>query len=52
MGDAWHIHMGMTSSDVLDTGLSAQMKEAAELLIARLKIAEVLAEKSRKYNIL
>jgi adenylosuccinate lyase len=52
VGDASkYIHMGMTSSDVLDTGLSAQMKEAAELLIARLrKLREVLAEKSRKYK--
>jgi adenylosuccinate lyase len=46
-----YIHMGMTSSDVLDTALSAQMKEAAELLIARLrKLRDVLEEKARKYK--
>jgi len=27
------IHMGMTSSDVLDTALSLQMREAADMLI-------------------
>lgn len=52
VGDASkYIHMGMTSSDVLDTALSAQMKEAAELLIARLrKLRDILAEKARKYK--
>ena len=32
-----HIHYGMTSSDILDTTLSYQMKTAGELLLARLK---------------
>ncbi|MCR6544738.1 adenylosuccinate lyase [Dehalobacterium formicoaceticum] len=46
-----YIHMGMTSSDVLDTALSAQMREAADLLIARLrKLRSVLAEKAKKYK--
>src|SRR5260370_11515633 len=31
------IHLGLTSSDVLDTGLAAQIKEAGELLTAELK---------------
>ncbi len=31
-----HIHFGMTSSDVLDTALSCQMKAAGELLLADL----------------
>ncbi|MEL7566177.1 MAG: adenylosuccinate lyase [Dehalobacterium sp.] len=52
VGDASkYVHMGMTSSDVLDTALSAQMKQAAELLIARLrKLRDILAEKARKYK--
>lgn len=52
VGDASkYIHMGMTSSDVLDTALSAQMKEAAELLLARLrKLRDVLADKAKKYK--
>ena len=35
--EARFIHMGMTSSDVLDTATSLQLKEAGELLIAALK---------------
>ena len=31
-----HIHYGMTSSDILDTTLSYQMKSAGELLLSRL----------------
>src|SRR6202171_2657103 len=30
------IHLGLTSSDVLDTGLAAQIKEAGALLVASL----------------
>lgn len=42
-----HIHFGMTSSDVLDTALSYQMKTAAELILSRLKTLEaVLREKA------
>lgn len=35
--DSKYIHMGLTSSDVLDTALAAQMKEAGEAILARLK---------------
>ena len=31
------IHFGMTSSDVLDTGFALQLREAADLLLARLE---------------
>lgn len=31
--DARYIHMGMTSSDMIDTGLAVQMKQSAELII-------------------
>ena len=31
------VHYGMTSSDVLDTGLALQLREAADLLLARLE---------------
>jgi len=31
-----HLHYGMTSSDVLDTGLALQMREAANLLLEEL----------------
>ena len=46
-----YIHLGMTSSDVLDTALSCQMKEAADLLLARLrKLRDVLADKAFQYK--
>jgi adenylosuccinate lyase len=31
-----HLHYGMTSSDILDTGLALQMREAADLLLGEL----------------
>ncbi|HEX2982894.1 MAG TPA: lyase family protein, partial [Ignavibacteriales bacterium] len=31
-----HIHYGMTSSDILDTALSCQLKASGELLLKRL----------------
>ena len=31
------VHFGMTSSDVLDTGLALQLRAAADLLLARLE---------------
>src|SRR5258706_6852054 len=34
--DSRFIHYGMTSSDVLDTALSVQMKEAGELILKKL----------------
>lgn len=46
-----YIHLGMTSSDVLDTGLALQMKQAAGLLIRGLeRLKEVLASQARKYK--
>ena len=50
-----YIHMGMTSSDVLDTALSAQMAQAAEILIVKLRqLRDVLAvqAKTHKYSIM
>jgi len=35
-GGRW-IHYGMTSSDLLDTGLALQLREAADLILTRLK---------------
>src|SRR4030042_5414312 len=32
-----HIHYGMTSSDILDTTLSYQMKSAAEIILKKLE---------------
>ena len=45
------IHFGLTSSDVIDTGLSLQLVEAAELLSQDIKdLLSVLAEKAMKYK--
>ena len=41
VGDAGrYIHVGMTSSDVLDTGLSLQLKDSCELLLSEIENLE------------
>ncbi|MDN5364026.1 MAG: adenylosuccinate lyase [Eubacteriales bacterium] len=46
-----YIHMGMTSSDVVDTAQCLLMKEAGELLLRRLEtLRDVLREKAREYK--
>lgn len=45
------IHMGMTSSDVLDTCLAVQMKQSGESLLESLKrLKDVLASKAKEYK--
>jgi len=45
------IHLGMTSSDVLDTGLSVQMRESASLLLKDLQALEaVLARRACEFK--
>ncbi|MDO8602664.1 MAG: adenylosuccinate lyase [Candidatus Omnitrophota bacterium] len=45
------VHQGLTSSDVLDTGLSVMMKEAADIILDDLKILkEELRKKAKKYK--
>ncbi|MFA4967762.1 MAG: adenylosuccinate lyase [Candidatus Margulisiibacteriota bacterium] len=49
--DSRFIHMGMTSSDVVDTALALLMKEAAEMIIADIKdFIKVLKKKAREYK--
>jgi adenylosuccinate lyase len=46
-----HIHFGMTSSDILDTTLSYQMKSAGELLLTRLSdLKSALKEKAIQHK--
>jgi adenylosuccinate lyase len=46
-----YMHVGMTSSDVLDTCLAVQIKNAGELLLEDLNVlSEVLAIKAREYK--
>ncbi len=49
--DARYVHYGMTSSDVLDTGLSLQVKQASELLLKELdQLIEALKEQAQEHK--
>jgi adenylosuccinate lyase len=49
--EARYIHLGMTSSDVLDTCLAVQMKQAGEILLGGLgKLADVLARRAKEFK--
>ncbi len=52
VGDASkYLHLGMTSSDVLDTALAVQIKEAGELILKRLKeLRDVLLAKAKEHR--
>ncbi len=46
-----YVHLGMTSSDVIDTALSLQLLEASEILSQDIKeLIEVLGEKAIQYK--
>jgi adenylosuccinate lyase len=45
-----YVHFGLTSSDILDTGLSLQVQEASEILIRELKkLIVLLGEKAKEH---
>lgn len=45
------VHQGLTSSDVLDTGLSVMMKEAADIILEDLEVLKgELRKKAKKYK--
>jgi adenylosuccinate lyase len=49
--DARYLHMGLTTSDLLDTALSVQCIEASDILIADIKkMLQVLKQKALKYK--
>lgn len=49
--DSRYIHLGMTSSDVVDTALSVQMKQAGELLLKDLEaLRDVLARRAKEFK--
>jgi adenylosuccinate lyase len=49
--EAQYLHMGMTSSDIIDTSISVQCVEASEILIADMKkLLTVLKDKAKKYK--
>ncbi len=46
-----YIHLGMTSSDVLDTALAVQMKQSGELLLKDLEdLRDVLARRAKEFK--
>jgi adenylosuccinate lyase len=49
--DARYLHLGLTSSDLLDTTLGVQLKDASDILIADLnRLLDLLAKKAKKYK--
>ncbi|MCK4881490.1 MAG: adenylosuccinate lyase, partial [Candidatus Omnitrophica bacterium] len=49
--EARYLHMGLTSSDLLDTALSVQCVEASDILLADIKkTLLVLKQKAKKYK--
>src|SRR3989338_3625077 len=49
--EARYLHMGLTSSDLLDTALSVQCVEASDIILADLKkLLIVLKAKAKKYK--
>ncbi|MFH0847717.1 MAG: adenylosuccinate lyase [Chloroflexota bacterium] len=49
--EARYIHLGLTSSDIMDTALGLQLVEASEILLGDInRLIDVLAEKALKYK--
>ncbi|MCL4426366.1 MAG: lyase family protein, partial [Firmicutes bacterium] len=49
--DSRYFHYGLTSSDVVDTALSWQMREAADIILEDLeRLAAVIAGQARRYK--
>jgi len=49
--DSRYIHMGLTSSDILDTSLALLLKEASEILLADIdSLLAVLKKKALRYR--
>jgi adenylosuccinate lyase len=49
--DGRYLHLGMTSSDIIDTGLAVQLRQAADILIADVEtVMAALARRAREYR--
>ena len=49
--DSRYIHMGMTSSDLLDTSMALQCKEAGEIILGKLKVFKsCLRDKAKEHK--
>jgi len=50
-GDAKYMHVGLTSSDILDTTLGVQLKAATEILVDDLnRLLKILSKKAKTYK--
>ncbi|MEQ8201971.1 MAG: adenylosuccinate lyase [Syntrophomonadaceae bacterium] len=46
-----YIHLGLTSSDILDTGLALQMRDAADLIQAKLEtLKNIIGQLAKRYK--
>jgi len=49
--DARYLHLGLTSSDILDTALGVQLKAASDVLVEDVnRLLKLLAKKARRYK--
>lgn len=49
--DSKYIHLGLTSSDILDTGIAMQMRDSADIILAKLeKLKEIIKAQALKYK--
>ena len=49
--DARYLHMGMTSSDILDTGFSLQLREASDIILAGIdRFSTILRRKALQFK--
>ena len=49
--EARFIHLGMTSSDILDTGIAVQMKQSAEILLKDLEsFGNILSRRAKEFK--
>jgi len=49
--DSKYIHLGLTSSDILDTGIAMQMRDSADIILAQLaKLQAVIKKKALAYK--
>ncbi len=49
--DSKYIHLGLTSSDILDTGLALQMRDSADLILQKMvELQTIIADKAKTYK--
>ncbi len=49
--DSKYIHLGLTSSDILDTGIAMQMRDSADIILIKLeRLKEVIKAKALQYK--